>query len=127
MEWRFDGPDIGGAMDDPRFDVVTGGQTFDGYYNGNGVYIFRWCPKGVDEWSYKITSRHDFLDGKTGTFTSVPEGTLPTSVNRVRHSQWWTDQYTPELMEHGHFGIKTINRWRQDYLKHWQSRLDWLR
>jgi cellulose-binding protein/uncharacterized protein DUF5060 len=126
-EWVFDGPEIDVDMDKPQFDVQISKQLFQGYYTGGGKYVFRWTPKAVGKWSYIIHSPHEFMDGKSGKFTSVTEGALTTSINKVTHTNWWTDDFDPILKESGHSGIKTVNRWRKDYLQHWQKRLDWVK
>lgn len=127
VEWIFEGPDSGAANDEPQFQVEIDKQFFEGYYADGGKYVFRWCPKAVGKWSYTIHSHHGFLNGKTGQFTSVDEITLTTSVNTVEHNNWWTDRFDLEFKEDGHAGIKSVNHWREDFLRHWQERLDWLK
>ena len=37
---------------------------------------------------------------------------------------YWTDDPDPELIENGKRGAKTVNRWREAYLRDWQQRMD---
>jgi hypothetical protein len=48
----------------------------------------------------------------------------------VRHPQrprWFIDDPSPESAEDPHSGARTVNRWRTDYLRDWQMRMDWCR
>lgn len=40
------------------------------------------------------------------------------------HPQWWTDLTDPALKSGRYDGAKTVNRWREDYLRDWQQRMD---
>ena len=40
---------------------------------------------------------------------------------------YWTDNPAPALGERKRPGPKTVSRWREDYLRHWQRRMDWAR
>lgn len=40
---------------------------------------------------------------------------------------WYVDDPDPELVENGRRGARTVNRWRVDYLRDWQTRLAWLK
>ena len=37
---------------------------------------------------------------------------------------WWVDDPEPALMEQEHYGAKTINQWREDYLWDFARRMD---
>lgn len=39
-------------------------------------------------------------------------------------ANYWTDNPDPKLIERGKRGAKTVNRWREDYLRDWQRRMD---
>lgn len=51
-----------------------------------------------------------------GRFNPVPE-----------RPQWWEDIKDPELMEGNYPGAKTVNKWREAYLRNWQSRWEQLK
>jgi rhamnogalacturonan endolyase len=40
---------------------------------------------------------------------------------------YWTDNPDPALREGNFPGAKTVNRWRENYLRDWQQRMAWLR
>lgn len=40
---------------------------------------------------------------------------------------YWTDNPDPALREGNFPGAKTVNRWREDYLRDWQQRMKWLK
>ncbi len=40
---------------------------------------------------------------------------------------YWTDNPDPALREGNFPGAKTVNRWREDYLRDWQQRMEWLK
>ncbi|GMV94444.1 MAG: hypothetical protein AMXMBFR82_42220 [Candidatus Hydrogenedentota bacterium] len=39
---------------------------------------------------------------------------------------YWTDSTDPELAEGKYPGAKTVNMWREEYLKDWRDRMNWL-
>jgi hypothetical protein len=48
-------------------------------------------------------------------------------VRTDRGPDYWTDNPDPALKEGTHAGAKTVNRWREHYLRDWQHRMAWLR
>ena len=38
---------------------------------------------------------------------------------------YWTDDPDPALLEGKYNGAKSVNKWRADYLRDWQQRMDW--
>jgi hypothetical protein len=45
-------------------------------------------------------------------------------IKRKDRPNWWNDDPDPALVERGHLGAKTINKWRRQYLRDWQKRMD---
>ena len=82
-----------------------------GDFGAAGSVRFRFSPKGVQTYSYKIGSNVPTLDGKTGELTSF----LPPPDAGQRPSEklpnWWTDDPAPEFAEGNHLGAKTVSRW----------------
>jgi hypothetical protein len=39
---------------------------------------------------------------------------------------YWTDNPDPALREGSFSGARTVSRWREQYLRHWQRRMEWL-
>ncbi len=48
-------------------------------------------------------------------------------VKKEGRRHWWTDRPDSTLQEGNYQGAKTVNRWREAYLRDWQKRLDWLK
>ena len=46
-------------------------------------------------------------------------------VKNGHGANYWTDHSDKQLAERRYSGAKTVNQWRRDFLKDWQSRLDW--
>jgi len=36
---------------------------------------------------------------------------------------WWTDDPSPKVAEGSHSGAKTVNRWREDFLRDFAKRM----
>ena len=45
-------------------------------------------------------------------------------IKRKDRPNWWIDDPNTALVERGHLGAKTVNKWRQQYLRDWQKRMD---
>ena len=45
-------------------------------------------------------------------------------VKRKGRPNWWIDDPNPNLSEAGRLGAKTVNKWRRQYLRDWQKRMD---
>jgi hypothetical protein len=48
-------------------------------------------------------------------------------VLHPQRSTWWIDSPQPEHRQDNRPGAKTVNRWREAFLRDWQGRLEWLR
>ncbi|MFO8014035.1 MAG: DUF1593 domain-containing protein [Phycisphaerae bacterium] len=47
------------------------------------------------------------------------------SFRKTGHGpHYWTDRTDPDLKDRGKPGAKTVNRWREEYLRDWQRRMD---
>ncbi len=90
-------------------------------YNDTARFLF--SPKNPSNYKYNITSNIPSLNNLSGSITSY----LPPESNKLHPSSlypyWWTDDPSPEFMEDGHFGIKTLNCWREDFLKDFAERM----
>lgn len=124
VEFVFQGPRLDMDRDTPVFKMLVKGQEFSGYYTGDGEYRIRFMPKSLGYWSYLIQSNIPELDGLQGEFASVPE----SSVNRGRDPlllpNWWSDDLDPNLKDGIIAGSKTVNMWREDFLRDFQARMD---
>lgn len=127
LEFVFQGPTLEDtAVKDgkPPFYMVVQKQKFDGFYCGNGQYKIRFMPKSVGEWQYVLQSDIPELNGQSGEFVSVSE----SRENRLDAGQglkhWWADVLDPEWAEGEHMGAKTLNQYREMYLRSFQDRFE---
>lgn len=125
MEWIFKGPDLGEAKDTPVLQIVVDGQEFDGYYCGNCEYRVMYMPKSIKTWEYSIKSEISELNGQSGMFTSVEESEAERNSKDEGYLNWWSDLLDNEYAEKEHKGAKTINMWREEYLRDFQKRFEW--
>lgn len=101
--------------------LVVDNQEFPGFAGEDGTWRFLFSPKQVKTWSYRIVSDQPGLDGQTGGFTSTwPAGDLSPSP---KFPNWWTDDPDPRWREGNDQGAKTINRWREEYLRDFAARM----
>ena len=47
-------------------------------------------------------------------------------VPHPERPQWWVDDRDPKLQEGRYPGARTVNSWREEYLRDWQQRMRWL-
>jgi hypothetical protein len=99
-------------------------QKLPGHTPGDGTMRFRFCPKAAKTYDFTIRSNSPALDRKTGGITAfIP----PPDIARRPSSKlpnWWTDDPSLEVAEGPHSGAKTVNRWREDFLRDFASRMD---
>ena len=84
---------------------------------------FRFSPRDAKVWSYTIKSNFAGLDGLSGQFTAVPAPLERTSKPSSVHPNWWTDDQDPAVAEGGHPGAKSVNQWREDFLRDFAARM----
>jgi hypothetical protein len=101
--------------------LVVDGQEFPGFPDKAGVWHFLYSPKQAKRWDYTIRSSDPGLDGQTGSFTSTwPTPGQPPSP---RYPHWWTDDPDPAVAEGVWQGARTVNRWREEYLRDFAQRI----
>lgn len=91
--------------------------------NDGRVLRFRFSPRDAKVWRYVIKSDVAALDGQSGQFTAAPPPVERTSRPSSRHPDWWTDDPDPAAAEGVHAGAKSVNRWREDFLRDFAARL----
>lgn len=128
IEFVFDGPVIDKPLSETEkqlfFYMVVQNQRFEGSYCGNGQYKVRFMPKSVGTWKYVLESDIEELNGQSGEFVSVPEA-KENRIDRGQHlKNWWADILDPEYAEGEHMGAKTINQYREIYLRDFAKRFD---
>jgi hypothetical protein len=92
---------------------------------GHGALGDFYCTKGTDA-PLKMGDTPEvlyMLNGDQDDPTTPSWGGMygPTSHG----SQYWTDLTDPIYREGDNDGAKTVNMWREAYLRDWQTRMDW--
>lgn len=77
--------------------------------------------------TYRVQSSHAELDGLAGVFTAVTPTVESAAVASRRHPRWWSDD--PDLDEAvgPWLGVRSISRYRQQFLGDFAERLGWCR
>jgi hypothetical protein len=111
------------TVSDPYAVLHIGNQSLDAFIK-NDTARFLFSPKAASRWDYTITSNITTLNHNKGQLTSYP---TPAS-NKLKPSpkipNWWVDDPSPEYAEDGHIGIKTLNKWRKDFLTDFAKRME---
>ncbi|MBL9190660.1 MAG: DUF1593 domain-containing protein [Opitutaceae bacterium] len=107
----------------PEVVMKVENQALPGHLDVQGHVRFRFCAKAAQVFRYTIHGNIPALDGKTGEITAFR--TPPDAANRPDTSRpnWWTDDPSPEFADGAHDGTKTVNRWREDYLRDFAERM----
>jgi len=113
----------GAASADIRAALVVDKQEFPGFVDDAGMWHFLFSPKVAKTWNYTIKSTHPGLDGQNGGFTSIWPAPAQAGRPSSRYPNWWTDDPDPAVAEGVNQGAKTVNRWREDYLRDFAARM----
>jgi hypothetical protein len=127
LEFQLTGPQIDIPMDSSCFTMTVAGQTWGGYYLGDGSYTVRYAPKQTETLTYTISSNIPDFHAQGGEFVVDnvwPGGQRPTDFNLG--DQWFTDCSDPELYDGKWQGAKTTLKWRSEALLDWAERWSWL-
>jgi hypothetical protein len=107
-----------------RAHLAIENQMIPGFVDEAGGLRFRFSPKAAKAWTYTIYSDIAGLDGKTGGLTSFLTPPDAARHPSARTPNWWTDNPAPELAEGSQQGAKTVNRWREDFLRDFAERME---
>jgi len=124
LELVFNGPHIEKSPDEPAFSLIVQEQEFYGYYCGNGEYRVRFMPKTTGLWIYETKSDIPELNRLSGTFTCTEESEEGRRGDEKRYPNWWSDILDNKYTENEHKGAKTVNMWREQFLRDFQLRMD---
>jgi hypothetical protein len=102
--------------------IVDGRIPLEGHRQGN-LLRFRFSPRDAKVWPYVIKSDVPALDGKAGQFSAVLPPIERTRRRSSRHPHWWADDPDPSAAEGIHAGARTVNRWREAFLRDFADRL----
>lgn len=89
----------------------------------NDTVRFLFSPKYTTQWNYTISSNIPSLEDVSGTIKSYFTPVTNKQNPSPRYANWWTDDPSPEFMEKGHIGIKTVNVWREEFLNDFAKRM----
>lgn len=107
----------------PVCELIVENQTIPAHFPGDGTVRFRFCPKAVKTYHFKIRSNVSALDGQIGGIRSIAPDTDVAKNPSTDLPHWWTDNPAPHLTDRGHHGAKSVSRWREDYLKDFSERM----
>ena len=89
----------------------------------NDTARFLFSPKNPSVYPYSITSNIPAIHGLEGSISAY----RPPATNKAKPSSlypnWWTDDPSPEYIEEGHIGAKTVSRWREAFLQDFARRM----
>ncbi|HEX5789496.1 MAG TPA: DUF1593 domain-containing protein, partial [Woeseiaceae bacterium] len=103
--------------------LVIDNQSLAGTPDDEGNLRFRFSPKDARVYEYRIESAQPALDGLAGAITATPLPADAAADPDAGRPDWWTDDPDPSLAEDGHYGARTVSRWREDFLKDFAERL----
>jgi len=112
-----------GVPTNPKARLEVTNQSLVGYFPGDGTVRFRFSPKAAVDYDFTIRSNVPSFDGKTGGINAITPSPDLVKEPSPHYPNWWTDDPDPQLAEDGHIGVKTVNRWRLDFLKNFAKRL----
>jgi hypothetical protein len=87
------------------------------------VLRFRFAPKVAGTFPYTIRSDFAALDNTKGALTAVHPPIERTRVPSATHPNWWIDDPDPAVAEGNVPGAKSVNRWREDFLRDFAERM----
>lgn len=115
------GPD---ASETPEAWLDVTNQSLPGHSPGDGTMRFRFSPKAAGVYDFEIRSNVPSLDGRAGEITAVTPPPDAAQRPSPEHPNWWTDDPSPQWAEDGHIGARTVNRWREEFLRDFATRLE---
>ncbi len=84
---------------------------------------FRFAPRDAKRWPYLVRSDFAELDGKSGAFSAVPPPVGRARRPSAVHPNWWIDDPDPAVAEGVHPGAKSVNQWREEFLRDFAARM----
>jgi len=127
IEWKYKGPELVIPEDSACFTLEISGQSWPGYYLGDGTYGVRYSSKKPEICTYKTSSSIPELNGHTGQFVSItPWPGKPNKDDLILGENWFSDRPETEFFIGVQQGTKTVAKHREKFLMDWADRWKWL-
>lgn len=128
IEWRFKGPKLDIPQDSACFTLEIWNQIWPGYYLGDGNYGVRYSSKKPEIGSYLTSSDIPELDGQTGQYVSItPWPGKKAKDDYPLGTSWYSDRQEAALFSGQQQGVKTVSKYRKEFLMDWAKRWEWLK
>ena len=112
-----------GVTLNPKAFLVVDNQRLPGDFSVPGRVRFRFCPKAAKTYHFRIDSSLDSLHNSTGSIRATPPSQTIANQPVATLPHWWTDLPDPQWSEGPHWGAKTVNRWRREFLNDFAERM----
>lgn len=90
----------------------------------NGVVRFRFCPKSAKRFEFNVESNIGTLHGRKGAIQVFrPTENYTAARPWPEATDWWTDDPSTKYLEGPHMGARTVNRYREQFLDDFASRM----
>ena len=111
------------VTEQPEAVLAVENQKLPGHASDDGTMRFRFCPKTAKSHVFKIQSNVPAIDGKTGGIAVILPSPSMAQRPAANLPNWWTDDPSAKVAEGLHSGAKTVNRWREDFLRDFAKRM----
>ena len=111
------------APTQPEATLAVENQKLIGHAPGDRTMRFRFCPKATGIPKFTLNSNVPALDAKSGAITVYSPPPAMAQRPAAALPNWWTDDPSPEAAEGVHSGARTVNRWREDFLRDFAARM----
>lgn len=112
------------APEKPEARLLVENQSLIGHVAGDKTMRFRFCPKEVKAYAFRIRANVPSLDGKTGGITAILPSPDIANQASEKFPNWWTDDLSPAAAEGEIIGAKTVSRWREEFLRDFAERME---
>lgn len=109
---------------EPEVRLLVENQSLVGHAAEDKTMRFRFCPKETKSYTFTIRGNVPSLDGKTGGITAVFPPPDLVKHPSAKFPNWWTDDPSPDFAEGMQTGVKTVSRWREDFLRDFAARME---
>ena len=111
------------AISEPYAKMNIENQSIEAFVQKDTVR-FLFSPKRAADWSYEIESNIPSINNLAGQLTSYL--TPPSNMNfpSSDYPNWWVDDPSFAYRENNHIGVKTVNKWREEFLDDFASRME---